>query len=167
MTTQGSSDEQPLSPSLQHELKKREPFAIPEQEAMLNLLKTADSFALRLSRLFREFDLTSPQYNILRILRGEGGAGLPCLEIASRMITSVPDITRLIDRLEKAALVDRSRSAEDRRVVFVRSTAKGLALLEQLDTPVLELHKQMLGHLDGSELAALNRLLTKARYPRT
>lgn len=165
MPTDGPRGPARPQPSLQAELKKRDPFTVPEQEAMLNLLRTADGLALQMGRLFREHQLTSPQYNILRILRGEGGVGLPCLEIASRMITGVPDITRLIDRLEKAQLVDRERSVEDRRVVYVRITPKGLEVLARLDEPVTAMHRKLLGHLTAAELAELNRLLTRARHP--
>ena len=150
-------------PGLQQELKKREPFAVPEQEAMLNLLRTADRLQIEFARLFRRHGLSPAQYNILRILRGEGGEGLPSLEIAARMITSVPDITRLVDRLEAARLVARDRSAPDRRVVRVRVTAEGLDRLAGLDEPVLALHRRLLGHLDPEELRTLNDLLVRAR----
>lgn len=160
---QAKNDQPPVT-SLQRELKKRRPFEVPEQEVMLNLMRTADVFGLRFTRLFREFDLTPPQYNILRILRGEGGEGLPCLEIAGRMVTCAPDITRLIDRLEKAGLVARDRSTSDRRVVFVRITPKGLDVLDRLDGPVLDLHRRLISHLSNNEMAELNRLLVKARH---
>jgi DNA-binding MarR family transcriptional regulator len=152
-------------PGLQDELKKRLPFDSPEQEAMLNLLRTNDTFELEFVRLFRQHGLSPPQYNILRILRGSGGEGLPCLEVAGRMVTCVPDITRLIDRLERAGLVARTRSNEDRRVVQVSILARGLDLLKALDEPVLALHKRLIGHLSRDELAELNRLLVKARNP--
>src|SRR5580704_16140230 len=99
---------------LQVELKKRQPFDSPEQEAMLNILRTNDQFQICFARLLREYRLTSSQYNILRILRGEGKP-LPILEIADRMIAVVPGITGLIDRLEGMGLVARERSTEDRR----------------------------------------------------
>src|SRR6266704_2535517 len=99
---------------LQDELKKREPFESVEQEAVLNLFRTSDRLHHRFARLFREYRLTPSQYNILRILRGEGNP-LPCLEIAQRTITVVPGITGLIDRLEQAKLVSRLRDEEDRR----------------------------------------------------
>lgn len=150
--------------SLQRELKKKRPFDVPEQEAMLNLLRTADQLQIRFSRLFRKFGLTPQQYNILRILRGEGRP-LPVLEIASRMITVVPGITGLIDRLEAAALVERKRCEEDRRVVYVAIAPRALELLRQIDQPLLELHQRLLGHLSGEELATLTRLLEKARQP--
>src|SRR5688572_15881070 len=109
--------------SLQQEIKKKTPFDLPEQEAMLNLLRTADQLQIRFARLFRRFGLTPQQYNILRILRGEEKP-LPILEIAARMITVVPGITGLIDRLEAAELVSRQRCREDRRVIYVTITPK-------------------------------------------
>src|SRR6516162_2041856 len=105
-------------PNLQHELKKKRPFESPEQEAALSLLRTNDQLQIRFARLFREHDLTPSQYNVLRILRGEGKP-LPILEIASRTITVVPGITGLIDRLERAGLVHRLRCEKDRRVIYV------------------------------------------------
>ena len=93
---------------LQRELKKRRPFESPAQEAVLNLLRTNDQFMNRLVRLFREYGLTPSQYNVLRILRGEGKP-MPILEIGDRMIQVVPAMTGLIDRLEKQDLVTRER----------------------------------------------------------
>jgi DNA-binding MarR family transcriptional regulator len=148
--------------NLQREIKKRGPFESPEQEAMLNLLRTNDRFQLRFARLLRDYGLTSSQYNVLRILRGEGKP-LPSLEIADRMIAVVPAITGLIDRLEAMGLVTRDRSTEDRRVVFVAITSKGLELLSRLDQPVNQLHKTLIGHLTRSELREMSRLLEKAR----
>jgi DNA-binding MarR family transcriptional regulator len=155
---------------LQEELRKRGAFASAEQEACLNLLRTHDHVEAEFARLFQQHNLSAPQYNVLRILRGardEQGAeeGLPCLEIAARMITRMPDITRLVDRLEAARppLVERSRTAEDRRKVLVKITRAGLDLLARLDGPVLDLHARLLGHLSRAELAELNRLLVKAR----
>jgi MarR family transcriptional regulator, 2-MHQ and catechol-resistance regulon repressor len=148
--------------NLQREIKKRRPFESPEQEAMLNLVRTNDRFQFRFARLFREHGLTPSQYNVLRILRGEGKP-LPCLEIADRMIAAVPAITGLIDRLEAMNLVARDRSTEDRRVVFVEITPKALDLLDRLDQPVDDLHKKLIGHLSPTELRELSRLLEKAR----
>ena len=148
--------------SLQHELKKKRPFESAEQEALLNILRSGDQFQNRVGKLFREYGLTSSQYNVLRILRGEGQP-LPCLEIADRMIQVVPAITGLVDRLEKEEFVRRQRCTEDRRVIYIEITDKGLAVLKQLDEPVMELHKQLIGHLTRGELKKLNRLLEKAR----
>jgi DNA-binding MarR family transcriptional regulator len=147
---------------LQGELKKRRPFEMLEQEAMLNLVRTNDRFQIRFSRLFREYGLTPSQYNVLRILRCEGKP-LPCLEIADRLVAAVPAITGLIDRLQGMGLVTRERSTEDRRVVYVAPTPAALELLRRLDGRVVELHKALMGHLSEAELRELNRLLEKAR----
>src|SRR5437667_12259620 len=120
---------------LQHELKKKRPFESLEQELALNLQRTSDQIMIRFERLFREYGLTPSQYNILRILRGEGKP-LPVLEIASRTITVVPGITGLIDRLEQAGFVNRLRCDKDRRVIYVALTDHGTASLAALDEPL-------------------------------
>lgn len=147
---------------LQSELKKKQPFELPEIEAILNLMRTNDQFDNRFGKFFRQYGLTSSQYNVLRILRGEGKP-LPSLEIAQRMVQVVPAITGLIDRLEKQGLVERKRCEQDRRVVYVELTAKARKLLKQMDKPEVELHKQLIGHLTKKELKELSRLLVKAR----
>jgi len=147
---------------LQQEIRKREPFATAEQEAVLNLFRTSDRMQHRFAKLFREYGLTPSQYNILRILRGEGKA-MPCLEIAQRTITVVPGITGLIDRLEQAGLVSRQRSVEDRRVVNVTITPAGEETLARLDEPLRDLHRKMLAHFSAPEVSELSRLLEKAR----
>ncbi len=149
---------------LQDELRKKKPFEVPEVEAHLSLVRTSDRLQTRFLRLFREQGLTPAQYNILRILRGEGRP-MKCMEIAGRTVTEVPGITGLIDRLEKIELVQRERSQEDRREIFVAITPKGLAMLAALDEPVLQLHRALLGHLTRDELDELIRLLEKARAP--
>lgn len=147
---------------LQAELKKRRPFESPHQEAVLNVLRTNDQFQNKFGRLFRHYALTPSQYNVLRILRGEGKP-MPCLEIASRMIQVVPAITGLIDRLEAQELVLRDRCIEDRRVVYITLTDKARKLLTQMDEPVMNLHRGLVGHLTQAELKELSRLLEKAR----
>src|SRR3954462_9087580 len=149
---------------LQHELKKQRPFATPAEEALLNLFRTSDRVQLRFARVFGAHGLTASQYNILRILRGEGKP-LPSLEIAGRMVTMVPAITGLIDRLEAKGLVRRERSVEDRRVVFVAITADALALLDGLDAPLAEVREELVRHLSRDELVELSRLLEKLRCP--
>ncbi len=150
------------SGQLQSELKKKRPFDSPEQEALLNILRTNDQFQNRFGRLFRAYGLTSSQYNVLRILRGEGKP-MPCLDVAERMIQVVPAITGLIDRLERQELVSRQRCSEDRRVVYIEITTKALNLLKKLDQPVMDLHKRLMGHLTRTELKELSRLLEKSR----
>lgn len=153
-----------MSATLQREIKKKTPFELPEQEAMLNILRTADQLQIRFTRLFRKFGLTPQQYNVLRILRGEGRP-LPILEIASRMITVVPGITGLIDRLEAANLVERNRCDNDRRVIYVAIAPRALEILSEIDDPLDALHKETLGHMTPEELTTLSRLLEKARQP--
>lgn len=149
---------------LQRDLKKKRPFESAAQEAALNLLRTSDRLQHRFARLFRQHGVTPAQYNILRILRGEGQP-LPILEIASRTVTVVPGITGLVDRLQQAGLVERIRCEQDRRVIYVAVTPKGMDILAALDRPVVELHEKLLGHLGQKDLKELNRLLTKAREP--
>lgn len=150
---------------LQEEIGKKNPFDSPEQETALNLFRTMDHLQQDSFRLFQEHGLSGPQYNVLRILRGHGGEGRSCCEIAADMITRTPDITRLVDRLEQAGWVQRRRDPDDRRIVRVQITAAGLELLSRLDQPVRDLHKRQLGHLSRAELRELNRLLVKARRP--
>lgn len=150
------------SNTLQSKIKKRRPFDSLEQEVMLNLFHTADGLFLQFERLFRAHDLTFQQYNVLRILRGEGEP-LSCLEISNRLITAVPALTSLLDRLETAERVVRKRSQEDRRVIYVGITKRGLKILTELDRPVMDLHRRLLGHLSNSELKEMNRVLVKAR----
>src|SRR6476620_7618944 len=153
------------TPKLQHELKKKRAFDLLEEEAALNIVRTSDQLQIRLARLLREFGLTSPtQYNILRILRGEGKP-LPILEIASRTITVVPGITGLIDRLEQAGFVNRLRCEKDRRVIYVALTDQGMTTLAALDEPLVALHQKLLGHLSQGELKELIRLLEKVWEP--
>ena len=143
---------------------KRRPDC-PEEAVFLELLRTTDLLARGLVSLLKAEDLSSNQYNVLRILRGAPD-GLPCGEIASRMITRDPDITRLLDRLEKRNLISRCRETEDRRMVMARITPDGLKLLASLDEPVEEAHRRQLGHLGRERLRALNELLHAARSAR-
>jgi DNA-binding MarR family transcriptional regulator len=148
--------------NLRHEIGKRRPFDSAEQEAFLNLQRTADVLMRDVERMLKPAALSATQYNVLRILRG-AGAAMACGEIAGRMITREPDMTRLLDRLEKRELVVRCRDTKDRRVVHTRITDQGLSLLHQLDKPVQDLHREQLAHLDESKLQQLSRLLEAAR----
>lgn len=154
--------EPPLS-ALAREIGKKRPFEVPEQEAFLNLFRTASVLQGPFEVLLRERGLSGAGYNALRILRGAGEEGRACHEIGCQMVARVPDVTRLVDRLERAGLVERRRSAADRRVVMVAITGAGLELLASLDEPMTRLHREGLGHLSVSELEELNRLLVKAR----
>ena len=121
---------------LQQEIKQTRPFSSLAEETFLNLQRTADRLLAGEAEVLARHDLTPPQYNVLRILRGAGDQGLPCNQIADRMVTADPDITRLLDRLETKRLVRRQRCQEDRRQVHCWITAEGLALLDRLDEPV-------------------------------
>jgi DNA-binding MarR family transcriptional regulator len=140
---------------------KRRPDC-PEEAVFLDLLRTTDMLTRRLVTVLKSEDLSANQYNVLRILRGSPD-GLPCGEIASRMITRDPDITRLLDRLEKRNLISRCRETKDRRMVMARITPDGLKLLARLDEPVEEAHHKQLGHLGRERLRALTQLLRSAR----
>lgn len=142
-------------------MKSRRP-ACPEETAFLDLQRTCDLLSRRLAHVLKTEDLSATQYNVLRILRGSPD-GLPCGEIANRMITRDPDITRLLDRMEKRDLISRWRETKDRRVVMARITATGLKVLSRLDEPVEEAHRRQLGHLGKERLRALAELLDAAR----
>jgi len=116
-----------------------------------------------LAEVLKTADLSATQYNVLRILRGAVPDGLACGEISERMVTRDPDITRLLDRLEKRGLVARSREKADRRVVTARIADAGLELLKKLDETVTRMHKTQLGHLDTKAQEGLIRLLEQAR----
>ena len=134
----------------------------PEEMAFLELLRTTDMLSRRVSQVIKSEGLSPNQYNVLRILRG-ASEGLSCGEIGNRMITRDPDITRLVDRLEKQALVSRSRDGRDRRMVLIRITSRGLDLLSGLDEPVREAHRAQLGHLSKQKLNELSDLMRESR----
>src|SRR4051812_8232297 len=151
---------------LRAELKQTRPFKSLEEEAMLSIQRTAALLEHRLSEVFKAHDITGTQYNVLRILRGAGPDGLCRHEVRDRLVAQVPDVTRLLDRMEEAELVERERSETDRRMVATRITKQGLRLLEQLDTPVAEAHSRQLGHMSGAQLKSLVELLSIARSGR-
>src|SRR6266404_5744059 len=127
----------------------------PEEAAFLDLLRTCDLLSRGPAQFLKSEDLSPTQYNVLRILRG-APPGLPCGEIANRMITRDPDITRLLDRLEKRQLISRCRETKDRRMVVARITSEGYALLARLDEPVQDTHRQQLGHVSEKRLRELS-----------
>jgi DNA-binding MarR family transcriptional regulator len=148
---------------LRDEIKQQRPFQSLEQEALLNVLRTADALTQRIAAVLKPFKLSHSQYNVLRILRGAGPDGLACQEVAERMISRDPDITRLLDRLEARGLVTRTRDQKDRRIVTVRLAPEGHRLLEALDTPIAEVDRQPLRHLGEQRLRMLIQLLEAAR----
>lgn len=133
-----------------------------EESVFVELARTTDLLARRPGHLLKEGGLSPAQYNVLRILRG-APEGLLCGEIAERMITREPDITRLLDRMERRDLLARHRDQADRRRVLVRITSQGLSLLSRLDAPLQQVHRQQLGHLAPKRLQALLRELQACR----
>lgn len=134
-----------------------------EGEAVVTLLKTVDYINRISTETMDPFDITSQQYNILRILRGAGKEGLPTLELAKRMLVHSPGITRLIDRLEKKQMVARERSGTDRRVVHCRITEQGLELLKKMDQPVADMNRRIVQNLNQKQLEHLIELLNQMR----
>jgi DNA-binding MarR family transcriptional regulator len=148
---------------IQDEIRQSRPIPTPEEEAFLNVQRTANVLLQDVVELLKGHNLTPTQYNVLRILRGAGEGGLTAGEVGERMITRDPDVTRLLDRLETRGLAERSRCTEDRRVVWTRITPAGLAAIAPLDEPVNAIHLRQLGHLGRERLATLIELLEAAR----
>ncbi len=152
--------------SLRSELKQGAPFRSLEEEAHLSIVRTADLLGRSLAVTFKPYGLTLTQYNVLRILRGAGADGLPSGEVAERMITREPDITRLLDRMEERGWVHRRKDPADRRVTRAFLTLAGRELVDRLDAPVAAMQKHCLGHLDEAKLAELCDLLGTVREGR-
>jgi DNA-binding MarR family transcriptional regulator len=150
---------------LQDEIKQTRPFRSLHEEAALNIARTAAVLSHAFADALKEYGITATQYNVLRILRGAGSSGLCRSEVRDRLVAQVPDVTRLLDRMEGAGLIERERNATDRRLVTTRITAEGQRLLKSLDAPVLELQRAQLGHLSKQQLTALIELLSMARKP--
>ncbi len=148
---------------LQREIKQAVPFSSLGQEALVGILRTSDVVRRRLQEIVASQGITLQQYNVLRILRGAGSDGLPTLEIAARMVERTPGVTRLLDRLERAGLVQRTRGPQDRRQVRCRAHSKGLQVLAALDAPVGRANRTCLGDLTEAEAGALVRLLDRVR----
>ncbi len=152
-----------VTAKLKDEIRQNKPFSSPAQEAFLNLQRTADALMRGLEQTLKPCSLTQTQYNVLRILRGAGCAGLLCREVSERMVTREPDMTRLLDRLESRGLVTRSRDRKDRRAVTVRVTPQGVEMVGRLDQPVADLHTRQMAHLGNDRIQKLIGLLESAR----
>jgi DNA-binding MarR family transcriptional regulator len=152
-----------VAKGIQAEIQQTKPFPGLEDEAMVSLHRTADQLQGRFSDMLKPYGLSPTQFNALRILRGAGEAGRACSEIAERMVNRDPDITRLLDRLERRGLAARSREGRDRRVIITRITPAGLELLRGLDRPIEEFNRKQLGHLSDPQLRALVKLLEVVR----
>lgn len=143
--------------------KPSSPAVSLENRIFIALLQAADTLGQEAEQLLKTAGLTGAQYNVLRILRGAEPEGLPCRGIGDRMISHDPDMTRLLDRLEKRALITRVRQTDDRRVVKTRITPQALSLLKTLDQPVRELHKRQFRHMSSVRLKILSGLLEEVR----
>jgi len=150
--------------TLKEEIKQTKPFARPADEAILSILRTAAVLEHAGNEALKAHGLTHTQYNVLRILRGSEPTGLCRGEIAERLVRQVPDVTRLLDRLEDAKLIVRERGGDDRRYVVTRITRSGLHLLEQVQHCIDEIHRKKLGHLDEAQLRRLISLLAAVRH---
>ena len=151
-----------MPPDLRDELRQRRPFASPAHEAHLSVLRTAAVLHDAVERLLRPYGISGAQYNVLRILRG-APEGLCRNEVRDRMLTRMPDVTRLLDRMEDAELIWRARGTEDRRLVTTRLTAAGRTLVDELDGIVAAEHRRAMAGLDETEQRALVALLARVR----
>ena len=154
-----------MSPKLKDEIKQGRPFESLEAEVFLNLMRTADALSRGVEEILKLAGLSHTQYNVLHILRGAGEQGLCCREVAERMITRDPDITRLLDRMERRGLLTRRRDSNDRRVITVRITTAGQKLLSNLDGPLSKHNRNLLSHMNEGDLRKLFELLEAARAP--
>ena len=148
---------------LQREIHQTKAIRFLEEEATLNIVRTADVLMLALADVLKPHLLSATQYNVLRILRGAGNGGASCKDIGGRLVARDPDITRLMDRLEQRGLVSRDRAKEDRRVVTHRLTRAGLHLANELDRPIEALHRKIMGHMKAAKLRELIGLLEEVR----
>lgn len=151
--------------SIKDTISQTKPFESVEQEVFLNLVRTTDLVTEHATAPIRSSGLTVQQYNVLRILRGAGEAGLQTYQVVERMVTRAPNITRLVDKLENKKMLTRTRSLEDRRVVTLQVTKQGLTLLEKLDVPQLEALRSAMRGLDADENGTLGDLLNRLRAP--
>lgn len=153
--------------SLREQINKQSAFASPQEEAMLNIARTAALIDGRERAFFKQFELSPAAYNLLRILRGHHARGesfgVRASEIGCQMVVRMPDVTRLVDRLETRGLVERGTCTADKRVKYVRISEAGLSLLGRIDPEIPSLWRSVLGHMNKSELKTISTLLEKAR----
>jgi DNA-binding MarR family transcriptional regulator len=152
-----------MTPSLQEDLRQSKPFSSLQQEAYLSVVRTTSALTDRVEDLLKPYGISGTQYNVLRILRGAGEGGLCRNELRDRMLTRMPDVTRLLDRMEESGFVTRSREREDRRMVLTRISTRGRELLSELDGPMSDLHREQLSGLTEAQLRTLIDLLTAVR----
>lgn len=145
--------------TLKTAIKQSKPFKSLHEELLLTIVRTAADVEHRMAQGFKPFGLTATQYNVLRILRGAGEEGLCRNEIGARLVRQVPDVTRLLDRMEEAGWITRQRGGADRRYVTTRLTSEGLTLVNRLDTEVVAQHQEQVGHMTDEQMNELIALL--------
>lgn len=160
-----SSPSSSIADRFARSLNKRDGFTSLRQATYLSLVRTASDLGSELAELFREHGLTPSSYNALRVLRGHHPEGLPSQDIGAQLLDRGADVTRLVDRLVKQGWAERQRGTQDRRVVLVKITRKGLGVLRRLDGPVMAIHDEQFADMSNAELDRLLRLLEKARGP--
>ena len=148
---------------LKTEIRQTRAFPSLHEEAFLNLERSAAMLQDAFEQMLKPYGITGTQYNVLRILRGASPGGLCRNEIRDRLVTRMPDVTRLLDRMEDAGLITRERSTEDRRLVSTQLTRSGRKLVDSLDAVVTAEHKAQLRHLTAAQLRSLIELLTLVR----
>jgi DNA-binding MarR family transcriptional regulator len=152
-----------MTPKLQDEIKQNKPFASVQEELWLNLSRTASALGHSVEQHLRPYGLSPTQYNVLRILRGAGPDGLCQADIGDRLVAQVPDVPRILDRMEKAGWVKRERGTEDRRVVMASLTERGAAVVGELDGPLVQMMAGMFEGMTQEDMQRLNDLLVAAR----
>jgi len=152
-----------MTPDLRHELRQQKPFGSVQQEAQLSVVRTGSLLTDAFEKMLRPYGITAAQFNVLRILRGAEPDGLCRNELRDRLLTRMPDVTRLLDRMEHARLVERTREGEDRRRVRTRITPKARRLVDRLDDTVAEEHQRRFGHLGKERLRELIQTLSEVR----
>jgi len=152
-----------MTPDLKNEIRQRKPFGSIQQEAQLSVVRTASMLTDSFDRMLKPHGITAAQFNVLRILRGAEPDGLCRNELRQRLLTRMPDVTRLLDRMVDAGLVERAREGEDRRKVRTRITAKAMRLVDKLDDIVAAEHQRRFGHLGKERLRSLIEILTDVR----
>lgn len=148
--------------ALEH-IKQTKGFQSNKQELFLLLMKVVENLSYTLEQLLQKNGLTKTQYNALRILKGAGEAGLPCREVGNRLVNRVPDVTRLLDRLEKQELIVRQRVETNRRVIMSRITPKGIQLVEELNPLIEDFNHHSFAQFNDEEIALFVELLD--RFP--
>jgi DNA-binding MarR family transcriptional regulator len=152
-----------MTPDLRHELRQQKPFSTIQQEAQLSVIRTGSLLTDAFEQMLKPYGITSAQFNVLRILRGAEPEGLCRNELRERLLTRMPDVTRLLDRMVDAGLVERTREGEDRRKVRTKITPKARRLVDKLDDIVTEEHQRRFGHLGKEKLRELIETLTEVR----